>query len=509
MSVKTPFQRPAKPMRDPFRPSTNRQLVREAQFGFSVIGLLIAVLIYVAYYRLNDAGDPPNVENSPVAMQVFPNSPNYDRDLNLMKKRTSPGRLDNQFKAPDRNVSTLVSVPKRMMDDSQSTFRSLSSAATSIEKSAAKVSSLASIPVSKDPVELVSNPAAESGPSSGFKINRKPGADVATKMLPPPIKKIANRKTPEFENPARARFNQLVPKIAPTFGQPASNPAPNSTPKFDLKSSKPANDFKPLGVPTTTAPNPLKASPTKPSSFQPSTFKPSTFKPSTFLPKNVEPKKDESTQSPKTTSVDVPPRLPQLPQSSLSKLRPTPDAKTSPLQPKPESASTAVTKSLPVVKQVAFEQTTWTVKKGDSYWSIAQAHYGDGRFFSALYEQNRGDVPGFENLIEGTELILPTTEALCQAYPHLCPADVVHKDNPWRNMSDEMMDKITDNCESDLDKRFYETRAGDTLFGIARQQLGQASRYVDLMKLNEFRLESNMTHETELSPGIKLLLPIK
>ena len=76
-------------------------------------------------------------------------------------------------------------------------------------------------------------------------------------------------------------------------------------------------------------------------------------------------------------------------------------------------------------------------------------------------------------------------------------------------MSDEMMDKITDNCESDLDKRFYETRAGDTLFGIARQQLGQASRYVDLMKLNEFRLESNMTHETELSPGIKLLLPIK
>jgi hypothetical protein len=71
------------------------------------------------------------------------------------------------------------------------------------------------------------------------------------------------------------------------------------------------------------------------------------------------------------------------------------------------------------------------------------------------------------------------------------------------------MDDLTEACEADLDQRLYETKAGDTLFGIARQQLGQASRYVELLKLNQYRIDGDLNHESKLPPGTQLLLPIK
>ena len=59
------------------------------------------------------------------------------------------------------------------------------------------------------------------------------------------------------------------------------------------------------------------------------------------------------------------------------------------------------------------------------------------------------------------------------------------------------------------DQRLYVTKPGDTLFKVARTELKQASRYVELIKLNEFRIDSNVTSESELPSGIQLLLPKK
>jgi hypothetical protein len=53
----------------------------------------------------------------------------------------------------------------------------------------------------------------------------------------------------------------------------------------------------------------------------------------------------------------------------------------------------------------------------------------------------------------------------------------------------------------------YTTRSGDTLFDIARDQLGQASRYLELLQRNADRLPSDTGHATRLPEGIKLLLP--
>ena len=205
------------------------------------------------------------------------------------------------------------------------------------------------------------------------------------------------------------------------------------------------------------------------------------------------------------------PRLPKLPLQTDTDIRvPETEVKDSNFTPvvsaTPASFSTAVDSS-GVVKTVSYEKTTWTVKKGDSFWSIAQANYGDGRFFRALYEQNRRSVPGFENLTEGTEIDLPSADQLIQKYPGLCPSDAVRKNDLYRETPDHVMKDLSKACDDDLDQRFYETKTGDTLFDVARKQLGQASRYVELIDLNKFRIDSDVTPESELPSGIKLLLP--
>ena len=169
-------------MRDPFRPNTNKQLVREAQFGFTVIGLLIALLIYVAYYRINGIGDtlPQHIRDAPVAMHVFPNSPNYDSTSNSMQPREPDPRVASNSNFPIKEKSPLIQTPKRLMEDSNNTFRSLRKTAKSIESSAAKVQSLASIPVNKKSFGLISKPASDAVKDSGFKIAKKPQPDIAT-----------------------------------------------------------------------------------------------------------------------------------------------------------------------------------------------------------------------------------------------------------------------------------------------------------------------------------------
>ena len=118
-------------------------------------------------------------------------------------------------------------------------------------------------------------------------------------------------------------------------------------------------------------------------------------------------------------------------------------------------------------------------------------------------------MPGFENLTEGVEIDLPGVEELVQKYSFLCPADAVRKHDPLRKAQTGVTDELTEACEEDLENRFYKTKSGDTLFEIARRQLGQASRYIELIELNQFRIDSDVTHESELPSGIKLLLPKK
>lgn len=112
-------------------------------------------------------------------------------------------------------------------------------------------------------------------------------------------------------------------------------------------------------------------------------------------------------------------------------------------------------------------------------------------------------------MVPGVELQLPTKEQLIEKYARLCPADAVHANDEYRVTPDEMVNDMTSSCDTDIEQRLYETTSTDTLFTIARRELGQASRYVELIELNRFRIGDDVTHETVLRKGIKLLLPEK
>jgi len=513
-------------MRDPFKPNSNRQLVREAQFGFTVIGLLVATLIYVAWFRISGQNErtPEHVRNSPVAMQVYPSSPNYDRETHRMTSEDSPSFVANPIRSETSSNPALVSAPRRILEDSNRTVRSLRDAAESIEQSANKVATLSSTTETKKQFDLVSNPAIKSSADSGFKALKTQGPTEDIKKIPSPDRHAINRLGMGMSfrltdgNPAKDSSSSLLeptnveqPKLEqqqktfpPKLILPktdAQPPKPNTflpKPESDPATLELSNDFKPSAFkPTPTTPI-LESETFKlaPGETQSATTSAPLITPNPF----DKPIKSEAVGDAPTQAI---PRLPKLPEQSFLNLR---DNKTSTaeVQTKPVIE---IAGDVPKVQTVSFEQTTWTVEQGDSFWSIAQSHYGDGRFFRALYEQNRKLVPGFENLTTGVEIDLPSTSELVRKFPTLCPSDALRKDDKWRETPDDLMENLTDACEADLNQRLYETKAEDTLFGIARRKLGQASRYVELIELNQYLIDAKLTHDSELPPGIQLLLP--
>jgi nucleoid-associated protein YgaU len=129
---------------------------------------------------------------------------------------------------------------------------------------------------------------------------------------------------------------------------------------------------------------------------------------------------------------------------------------------------------------------------GDSFWLIAQRVYDDGRYFNALYEFNRQQVPAFNGIPVGTRIATPAVAQLRQRWPRLCP------DEPKvANQGDALSG----------DSGSYLTQGGESLFEIARDELGQASRYLEILDLNRDRLPEATNHQTELPAELIILLP--
>ena len=157
-----------------------------------------------------------------------------------------------------------------------------------------------------------------------------------------------------------------------------------------------------------------------------------------------------------------------------------------------DDLSTGTHSAPPTVKRQKIKQPqVHLVLAGESFWLIAQEHYDDGRFFRALYEYNKQRVGSFENLLPGTTLATPPKTELTKLWPELCPGP--DDSSP---------------VSTNIRERIYVTQEGDTLFEIARQRLAQASRYLDIQKLNQFRLPESVNHLSPLPAGIQLVLPL-
>jgi nucleoid-associated protein YgaU len=142
---------------------------------------------------------------------------------------------------------------------------------------------------------------------------------------------------------------------------------------------------------------------------------------------------------------------------------------------------------------------TYEVQPNDTFWLISQKVYGSGAYFKALAEQNRGKVAARDKLRVGETISTPTIAQLEQAFPELCP-------KPAHRESARSRASLASTRGGYAGQRSYEVQEGDTLFDIARNELGKASRWAEIYELNRDALGKDFDY---LTPGMQLILPPK
>ncbi|HYW80961.1 MAG TPA: LysM peptidoglycan-binding domain-containing protein, partial [Thermoguttaceae bacterium] len=143
------------------------------------------------------------------------------------------------------------------------------------------------------------------------------------------------------------------------------------------------------------------------------------------------------------------------------------------------------------------ENGEYEVQPNDSYWKISQKLYGSGAYFKALVEQNRDRVPREDRLAVGDLISAPTVAELEQAFPDLCP-------KPSRREAVRSLAQAASMHSSYGGGPTYIVEEGDTLFDIARYELGKASRWSEIHALNRDVLGKDYDY---LVPGTRLALP--
>ncbi len=150
--------------------------------------------------------------------------------------------------------------------------------------------------------------------------------------------------------------------------------------------------------------------------------------------------------------------------------------------------------------QEAAAEGTYRVQPGDTFSSIAEKHYGSSSYFKALVEHNRDKYPQPDRLDVGDVISVPTKEELVQTYGDLCPKEV-HVDAERRQ---GMSLASTSGPYGAPAGRTYAVEEGDTLYDIARYELGKAARWIEIYELNREIIGADFDH---LRPGTRLTLP--
>lgn len=304
--------------------------------------------------------------------------------------------------------------------------------------------------------------------------------------LPPPTNLSNSPISGGNTNPMRA--TSPPPSGAPYGGSPygGSSPAGAATPT-------PPGASLTAVTPTTTAPSP-------PPSFSP-----------TNTPTNMEPRPignsaasaqplsrdpgvasigfGSGTTSNPTSMTAVPPQSAISPSSRYS--TPSSPATLTETNPPTTIAVAAAPPSAP-------RPQAYVVAPGDSFWSIAEKTYGDGSYYRALFAFNSDRYPHAEDVRTGSVLDVPTADVLRAKYPELCGP------NAGPVAAGGVSPAMTGRTGVAVAGKTYVVQDGDTLFDIARRQLGKAAYWSEIYNLNRAALGENLER---LQPGTELILP--
>ena len=143
-----------------------------------------------------------------------------------------------------------------------------------------------------------------------------------------------------------------------------------------------------------------------------------------------------------------------------------------------------------------------TVTGGDTWWSIAERAYGDGRLYKPLFAWNRAIDPRV-SLAPGTRLEVPPINALATAHARLLPSDLAAAVGPAEIVQTSATE-LPGQANLVPDGQTIVVREGDTLISIAREQLGSSSRWRELYDANREALGRS---PGPLTPGTQLVVP--
>lgn len=161
------------------------------------------------------------------------------------------------------------------------------------------------------------------------------------------------------------------------------------------------------------------------------------------------------------------------------------------------NARAAAPATLPTENNFARPDQNYTIEPNDNYWRISQKLYGTGAYFKALFEHNRQKFPRADRLRQGDVISAPPIDVLEKTYPDLCP-------RPQQRAAEPKTMRAVSNRRPPSSGKVYIVEEGDTLFDIAKYELGQASRWGELYELNRDVLGDQ---GDRLKPGMELRLP--
>lgn len=169
---------------------------------------------------------------------------------------------------------------------------------------------------------------------------------------------------------------------------------------------------------------------------------------------------------------------------------------------------------------------TYVSVAGDTPASIAERLYGDARYAAALMAYNGVEIAPAVAVNAGGEVLVPQLVDLRRAFGRLIPesanaaADGLAVDGSAANrdvpriasvpsgvgLADEPSRGVEDAParRDAVATRIYVVGRGETVYDIARKELGRVSRWRDIVELNGEQLGGDVD---AVSPGMKLRLP--
>lgn len=171
------------------------------------------------------------------------------------------------------------------------------------------------------------------------------------------------------------------------------------------------------------------------------------------------------------------------------------------------SATGAPAVSQPPSPASASHAARYTIVAGDTLSRIAATYYGSKSttIINAIFDANRGVLPGPHELPLGVELVLPL---IAGTKPQEDPAELIPKEAGMVESAKPVSStaKPVPKAKSPPEEksfRWYQVQKNDRYVSIARQQLGDGERWREIFELNKDKFPD----AGQIREGVRIKLP--